>query len=62
VSDKHGNFIQSDDGGSAEDVVALITEVTAEVKRQLGVRLGTEIRLVGFPGTYPHTVAEGSSP
>lgn len=62
VSEKHGNFIQSDDGGSAEDVLALITEVTAEVERQVGVRLATEIRLVGFPGTYPHLVVEESSP
>ncbi|HWW54126.1 MAG TPA: hypothetical protein VNY84_10165, partial [Acidimicrobiales bacterium] len=62
VSDKHGNFIQADDGGSAEDVLALLTEVAAEVERKLGVRLATEIRLVGFPGTYPHLVAEASSP
>ena len=62
VSDKHGNFIQSVDGGSADDVLALITEVADEVERRLGVRLATEIRLVGFPGTYPHLVDEESSP
>jgi UDP-N-acetylmuramate dehydrogenase len=56
VSAKHANFIQADDGGSADDVLALIIEVRGEVERRLGIRLATEIRLVGFPGTYPQIV------
>jgi UDP-N-acetylmuramate dehydrogenase len=58
VSAKHANFIQADEGGSADDVLALIGEVTAEVERRSGVRLATEIRLIGFPGTYPQVVSE----
>lgn len=49
VSDKHANFIQSQPGGSADDVAALIAEVRRRVRLQTGVELRTEVRLVGFP-------------
>lgn len=48
VSEKHANFVQADDGGSADDVVALIEEVQHVVQAQTGVRLHPEVRLVGF--------------
>jgi UDP-N-acetylmuramate dehydrogenase len=48
VSDKHANFIQADDGGSADDVLALMTEVRGLVEASSGFRLRSEIRLVGF--------------
>ena len=50
VSDKHANFIQVDDGGSADDVrAALIEHVRAQGGRaRFGVVLCTEVRLVGF--------------
>ena len=48
VSDKHANFFQADQGGSAEDVRRLIEVVRAEVLRRCGVQLETELRLVGF--------------
>jgi UDP-N-acetylmuramate dehydrogenase len=48
VSDKHANFIQADDGGSADDVLALMTEVRGLVEMSSGFRLRSEIRLVGF--------------
>ncbi len=48
VSEKHANFIQADEGGSADDVRALILEVQDRVARQFGVRLQPELRLVGF--------------
>jgi len=50
VSDKHANFIQADDGGSADDVRRLMDHVRAEVERSSGVVLSSEVRLVGFDG------------
>jgi len=49
VSTKHANFIQADDGGSADDVLALMREVQALVRADAGVHLEPETRLVGFP-------------
>jgi UDP-N-acetylmuramate dehydrogenase len=49
VSTKHANFIQADDGGSADDVLALMREVQALVLATAGVELEPETRLVGFP-------------
>jgi UDP-N-acetylmuramate dehydrogenase len=48
VSDKHANFIQADDGGRADDVVALMAHVRDRVEATSGFRLRSEIRLVGF--------------
>lgn len=49
VSPKHANFIQADEGGSADDIFALMLEVQARVLEHSGVRLRPETRLVGFP-------------
>jgi UDP-N-acetylmuramate dehydrogenase len=48
VSTKHANFIQCDDGGSADDVFALVGRVRAAVAERFGVTLEPEVRLVGF--------------
>ena len=48
VSTKHANFIQADEGGSADDVWRLIRRVQAVVEQSTGVHLVTEVRLVGF--------------
>jgi UDP-N-acetylmuramate dehydrogenase len=48
VSDKHANFIQADDGGSADDVWAVMRAVRARVREHSGFDLRSEIRLVGF--------------
>jgi UDP-N-acetylmuramate dehydrogenase len=48
VSDKHANFIQADDGGRADDVVALMAFVRVRVEETSGFRLRSEIQLVGF--------------
>ncbi len=49
VSTKHANFIQADEGGSADDVRSLVDLVRAEVLDRTGVGLVTEVRMVGFP-------------
>ena len=48
VSERHANFIQADPGGSAGDVLALMSEVTRRVETHSGVRLLPETHLVGF--------------
>ncbi len=48
VSTKHANFIQADQGGSAEDVKQLIDHVRATVADTTGVTLHTEVQMVGF--------------
>jgi len=57
VSPRHANFIQADEGGAADDVMALIVDVRARVLAATGVDLRTEVRAIGFPGTYPHEMA-----
>ncbi|MEN3315310.1 MAG: UDP-N-acetylmuramate dehydrogenase [Acidimicrobiaceae bacterium] len=49
VSPKHANFVQVDDGGSADDVAALVAEVARLVAARTGVTLRVENHLVGFP-------------
>ncbi|HUC38025.1 MAG TPA: UDP-N-acetylmuramate dehydrogenase [Acidimicrobiales bacterium] len=56
VSEKHANFIQADEGGSADDVRRLIEHVRAEVAVRTGVDLATEVRLVGFEDVPPTLV------
>jgi UDP-N-acetylmuramate dehydrogenase len=48
VSEKHANFIQADEGGSADDVRRLIEQVRAVVLESTGVALVPEVCLVGF--------------
>ncbi len=52
VSDKHANFIQADDGGSADDVRSLMRLVRERVEASSGWRLRSEIRLVGFEDEF----------
>jgi UDP-N-acetylmuramate dehydrogenase len=48
VSEKHANFIQADEGGSADDVRAVIDHVRSCVDAHHGIMLRSEIRMVGF--------------
>jgi UDP-N-acetylmuramate dehydrogenase len=48
VSTKHANFIQADEGGSADDVWLLVREVQRVVEERTGVHLHPELRVVGF--------------
>lgn len=50
VSEKHANFFQADQGGSADDVRRLVETVREEVRRRLGVELAVELQMVGFAG------------
>ncbi len=56
VSEKHANFIQADEGGSADDVAGLIAQVQAAVAAKTGVALTTEVRMVGFDPAVPGQV------
>jgi UDP-N-acetylmuramate dehydrogenase len=47
VSELHANFIVNLGGASAADIERLIARVQAEVERQQGVRLETEVRMIG---------------
>jgi UDP-N-acetylmuramate dehydrogenase len=49
VSSKHANFFIADDGGSADDVFALMREVRRRVRDVHGIELTAETKLVGFP-------------
>ncbi len=53
VSTKHANFIQCDDGGSADDVAGLIDRVRARVREATGVDLVPEVQMVGFGADGP---------
>ena len=48
VSSKHANFIQSDEGGRAADIVEVMREVRRRVRADPGVELAMETHLVGF--------------
>ena len=47
VSEKHANFIQSEEGGLASDVVQVMAEIRRRVKESTGYDLRSEIRLAG---------------
>jgi UDP-N-acetylmuramate dehydrogenase len=47
VSNKHANFLINEGDASAADIENLIELVRAEVERVHGVRLMTEVRIVG---------------
>jgi UDP-N-acetylmuramate dehydrogenase len=51
VSEKHANFIQADENGSADDVARVMAHVRDVVLRERGIDLHSENRLVGF---HPH--------
>jgi len=48
VSEKHANFIQLDENGSANDAYRRIKEVQRVVEERTGVTLRPEVRFVGF--------------
>lgn len=54
VSDKHANFIQADEGGTAADVRAVMEEVRRRVGAETGHQLRSEVRMVGFDDDHLH--------
>lgn len=58
VSEKHANFIQADENGSAHDVVALMAEIRRRVRDKRGYVLRSEIRLVGFEDVTDPAIVE----
>jgi UDP-N-acetylmuramate dehydrogenase len=53
VSEKHANFIMADEGGAADDVLALMRAVREAVAASSGVTLVSEVRVVGFASEWP---------
>jgi UDP-N-acetylmuramate dehydrogenase len=52
VSDLHANFIVNTGGATAADIEQLIRRVQAEVEKRQGIRLETEVRMIGVePGS-----------
>ena len=47
VSEIHGNFIVNDGGASASDVLALIEIIKQTARDQRGIRMDTEVQIVG---------------
>jgi UDP-N-acetylmuramate dehydrogenase len=47
VSRQHANFILTEDGATAADVEQLIEQIRTTVKRQTGIELHPEVRMVG---------------
>ena len=47
VSTKHANFIINEGEARAADLEALIGEVQQTVEQRFGIRLNTEVRIVG---------------
>ncbi|MBE2179596.1 MAG: UDP-N-acetylmuramate--L-alanine ligase [Chthoniobacterales bacterium] len=47
VSDIHANFILNEGGATASEVLALLERVRADVLKQHGVRLETEVQIIG---------------
>ncbi len=48
VSAKHANFIQASAGGRADDVARLIEHIVETVEEREGVRLRSEVKMIGF--------------
>jgi UDP-N-acetylmuramate dehydrogenase len=50
VSEKHANFIVADLGATASDVWDLVQQVRSRVEQHAGIRLETEVELMGVFG------------
>lgn len=48
VSEKHCGFVINRGGATAQNVMDLVRQVQNEVKKQFGVELELEVKLLGF--------------
>ena len=48
VSEQHANFIINEGGATAENILALVRHVQAEVRRRFDIELELEIELLGW--------------
>jgi UDP-N-acetylmuramate dehydrogenase len=60
VSEKHANFIQAGEGGSAADVRSVIEAIRSRVADATGYHLRSEVRLVGFDDSDPSSFDDPS--
>ena len=58
VSEKHANFIQASDGATASDIVAVMRHVQDVVEREKGIRLRSEVCLIGFSAEVNEAFAD----
>ena len=49
VSERHANFVVNTGTATAADIEALIETIKCDVARQTGVKLETEVKIVGVP-------------
>lgn len=53
VSEVHGNFIVNEGGATAREVLDLIAEIQAEARRERGVELELEVKVIGEDAPLP---------
>lgn len=58
VSEKHANFIQASENATAHDIVAVMRHVQSVVEQQKGVRLRSEVCLLGFDNETSEAFAD----
>ena len=47
ISEKHCGFVINRGGATAQEIRTLMSEVSAKVERQFGVRLEPEVKMIG---------------
>ncbi|NUM80698.1 UDP-N-acetylmuramate dehydrogenase [bacterium] len=56
ISEKHANFFVNEGNAKAADVLEIIRHTQAVVKKQFGIKLELEVKLVGFTSEELHSV------
>lgn len=59
VSEQHCGFVINRGGATAADVLSLVAQVQAEVRRQFGVDLEMEVKTLGFSDEEKENVSRG---